>query len=176
MLLLMLCISYGGSFTDHYRLNEAVRKQFTRGHDNAFMSIQKHEDWWLWAQKNLLHSLYKNSSSTVQSHILIGEPILWREESSAFQRQVSSGTLVPESLLSFWSGIRSSSHKQTNDSVPPGAFGPSASVGLGHTKSAAASKLKLLQSDGWLDGHTVLSPLHLVQPCTTPVHQCVPAH
>ncbi|KAK5877459.1 hypothetical protein CesoFtcFv8_024961 [Champsocephalus esox] len=124
MLLLMLCISYGGSFTDHYRLNEAVRKQFTRGHDNAFMSIQKHEDWWLWAQKNLLHSLYKNSSSTVQSHILIGEPILWREESSAFQRKVSSGTLVPESLLSFWSGIRSSSHKQTKDSVPPGTFGP----------------------------------------------------
>ncbi|KAJ4925292.1 hypothetical protein JOQ06_018027 [Pogonophryne albipinna] len=164
MLLLMLCISYGGSFTDHYQLNEAVRKQFTRGHDNAFMSIQKHEDWWLWAQKNLLHSLYKNSSSTVQSHILIGEPILWREESSAFQRKVSSVTLVPESLLSFWSGIRSSSHKQTKDSVPPGTFGQSASVGLGHTKSAAASKLKLLQSDGWLDGHTVSLHFTLFSP------------
>ncbi|KAK1885270.1 Polycystic kidney disease 1 like 1 [Dissostichus eleginoides] len=164
MLLLMLCISYGDSFTDHYQLNEAVRKQFTRGHDNAFMSIQKHEDWWLWAQKNLLHSLYKNSSSTEQSHILIGEPILWREESSAFQRKVSSVTLVPESLLSFWSGIRSSSHKQTKDSVPPGTFGQSASVGLGHTKSAAASNLRLLQSDGWLDGHTVSLHFTLFSP------------
>ncbi|KAI9518691.1 hypothetical protein NQZ68_035082 [Dissostichus eleginoides] len=164
MLLLMLCISYGDSFTDHYQLNEAVRKQFTRGHDNAFMSIQKHEDWWLWAQKNLLHSLYKNSSSTEQSHILIGEPVLWREESSAFQRKVSSVTLVPESLLSFWSGIRSSSHKQTKDSMPPGTFGQSASVGLGHTKSAAASKLRLLQSDGWLDGHTVSLHFTLFSP------------
>ncbi|XP_034088641.1 polycystic kidney disease 1 like 1-like isoform X2 [Gymnodraco acuticeps] len=78
--------------------------------------------------------------------------------------EVSSVTLVPESLLSFWSGIRSSSHKQTKDSVPPGTFGPSASVGLGHTKSAAASKLKLLQSDGWLDGHTVSLHFTLFSP------------
>ncbi|XP_034069812.1 polycystic kidney disease 1 like 1-like [Gymnodraco acuticeps] len=77
---------------------------------------------------------------------------------------VSSVTLVPESLLSFWSGIRSSSHKQTKDSVPPGTFGQSASVGLGHTKSAAASKLKLLQSDGWLDGHTVSLHFTLFSP------------
>ncbi|KAK5850204.1 hypothetical protein PBY51_014472 [Eleginops maclovinus] len=161
MLLLMLCISYGGSFTDHYQLNEAVRKQFIRGLDNAFMSIQKQEDWWTWAQKNLLHSLYKISSPT-EPHILIGEPILWREESSAFQYKVSNVTLVPESLLSFWSGIRT-----TKDSMPPrtfGQLGPSASVGLGHTKTAAASKLKLLQTDGWLDGHTVSVHFTLFSP------------
>ncbi|KAK5898421.1 hypothetical protein CgunFtcFv8_015841 [Champsocephalus gunnari] len=72
---------------------------------------------------------------------------------SAANSMVSSGTLVPESLLSFWSGIRSSSHKQTNDSVPPG-----------DVWSAAASKLKLLQSDGWLDGHTVSLHFTLFSP------------
>lgn len=39
---------------------------FNRGHDNAFMSIQKHEDWWKWAQTSLLNILYKNASATTE--------------------------------------------------------------------------------------------------------------
>ncbi len=93
MLFLMLCINYGISLTEHYHLNKAVRNQFirlhlhthavslyhccspmntnqnyilsfSRGHDDAFLSITKHEDWWKWAQTSLLNSLYKNASDT----------------------------------------------------------------------------------------------------------------
>ncbi|KAM6908104.1 polycystin-1-like protein 1 [Lycodopsis pacificus] len=149
MLLLMLCISYGASFTDNYHLNKAVRKQFVSGHDDAFMSIQKHEHWWKWAQSSLLHLLYKNASSTTEAHILIGEPIVWKTEvSDSFQGQV----LVP---------------MQT----PPktcghlGCYsGPSATVGLGHTESDAASKLKLLRSGGWLCRQTVSVQFTLLSP------------
>ncbi|XP_044033057.1 polycystic kidney disease 1 like 1 [Siniperca chuatsi] len=172
MLFLMLCINYGSSFTDHYRLNKAVRKQFIRGHDNAFMSIQKQEDWWKWAQTSLLNVLYKNISATTefdviqQSHVLFGEPILWQTKvSSSFQGQVSGVTLVPECLRLFLSGSRTSTYPQSNALVPmtpPGTCGqlgcysgPSATVGLGHTKSDAASKLKLLHSGGWLGRQTV---------------------
>ncbi|XP_028425777.1 polycystic kidney disease 1 like 1 [Perca flavescens] len=168
MLILMLCINHGSSFTDHYHLNKAVRKQFIRGHDNAFMSIQKHEHWWKWAQTSLLNLLYKNSSvATEQSHILIGDPILWKTEvSSSFQGKVSSGTLVPECLRLFMSGSRTSTHPQSKDLVPIATpprtcghlgcyFGPSATLGLGHMKSGAVSKLKLLHAEGWLGRQTV---------------------
>ncbi|KAK9527852.1 hypothetical protein VZT92_014377 [Zoarces viviparus] len=149
MLLLMLCISYGASFTDHYHLNKAVRKQFVSGHDDAFMSIQKHEHWWKWAQRSLLNLLYKNASSTTEAHILIGEPIVWKTEVSAsFQGQV----LVPMQTLPKTCGHL-------------GCYsGPSATVGLGHTKSDAASKLKLLRSGGWLCRQTVSVQFTLFSP------------
>ncbi|XP_073344382.1 polycystin-1-like protein 1 [Pagrus major] len=163
MLLLVLCINYGSSFSDHYLLNKAVRRQFVRGHDNAFMSIQKHEEWWKWAQTSLLNSLYKNASAAPeQSHILIGEPILWKAEvSSSFQGQVSSVTLLPECLRLFLFGSRTSTHPQSSVLAPMATplktcghlgcyLGPGATVGLSHTKSHAASKLKLLHSGGWL--------------------------
>uniref|UniRef100_A0A8C2ZWB2 Polycystic kidney disease 1b n=1 Tax=Cyclopterus lumpus TaxID=8103 RepID=A0A8C2ZWB2_CYCLU len=145
MLLLMLCMSYGASFTDHYHLNKAVRTQFISGHGDAFMSIQTHEHWWKWAQSSLLTLLYKNASSTTESHILIGEPVLRKMEvSNSFQGQVS---------------------------VPPktcchlGCYlGPSTTVGLGHTKSNAASKLKLLHSGGWLCRQTVSVQFTLFSP------------
>ncbi|XP_033988169.1 polycystic kidney disease 1 like 1-like [Trematomus bernacchii] len=45
MLLLMLCISYGGSFTDHYQLNEAVRKQFTRSAAASKLKLLQSDGW-----------------------------------------------------------------------------------------------------------------------------------
>ncbi|XP_035510575.1 polycystic kidney disease 1 like 1 [Morone saxatilis] len=165
MLFLMLCINYGSSFSDHYHLNKAIRKQFIRGHDNAFMSIQKHEDWWRWAQTSLLNILYKNASAAAASYILIGEPLLWETEvSSSFHSQVSTVTLVPECLRLFLSRNRTSYHLHSNVllETPPRTCGhlgcylePSAIVGLGHTKSDAASRLKLLHSGGWLGRQTV---------------------
>ncbi|XP_045922035.1 polycystic kidney disease 1 like 1 [Micropterus dolomieu] len=150
MLFLMLCINYGSSFTDHYRLNKAVRKQFIWGHDNAFMSIQKQEDWWKWAQTILPNLLYKNVSATTESRILIGKPILWQTEvSSSLQGQLSSVTLVPECLRLFLSGSQTSTYPQS-----------SATIGLGHTKSDAASKLKLLHSGGWLGRQTLAVKVH----------------
>ncbi|XP_068438427.1 polycystin-1-like protein 1 [Clinocottus analis] len=143
MLLLMLCISYGASFTDHYPLNKAVRKQFIS--DEAFMSIQKHEHWWKWAQSSLLNLLYKNASSTTESHILIGEPILWKTEASnSFQGQV----LMPPKTCCHLSC----------------SLGPRTTVGLGHTKSDAASTLKLLHSGGWLCRQTVSVQFTLFSP------------
>ncbi|XP_059183422.1 polycystin-1-like protein 1 [Centropristis striata] len=163
MLFLMLCMNYGSPFTDHYHLNKAVRKQYIRGHNNAFMSIQKHEDWWNWAQTSLPNLLDKNiSAAAEQSHILIGEPILWKSGvSSSFQ--VSS---VSERLHLFLPGSRTSSLLQSKDLVlmarhPRSCghldcyLGPNTTVRLGHTKSDATSKLKLLHSGGWLCRQTV---------------------
>ncbi|XP_078019104.1 polycystin-1-like protein 1 [Epinephelus lanceolatus] len=170
MLFLMLCINHGSSFNDHHHLNKAVRQQFIRGHDISFMSIQKHEDWWKWAHTSLINLLYKNTSA--EFHILIGEPVLWKTEvSSSFQGQVSSATLVPECLGLFLSGSRTSTHPHSSVLVPMatvprtcgalGSFlGRSATVGLGHTKSDAASKLKLLHSGGWLGRQTVALKAH----------------
>uniref|UniRef100_A0A3P8U3P9 Polycystic kidney disease 1a n=1 Tax=Amphiprion percula TaxID=161767 RepID=A0A3P8U3P9_AMPPE len=105
---------------------------FIRNHDNAFMSIQTHEDWWKWTQTSLPDLLYKSS------YIVIGDPILQKMEvSDTFQSQVSMVTLP---RLCGPLGCCS---------------GPNATGGLSHTKSDAASKLKLLRSGGWLGGQTV---------------------
>ncbi|XP_054479391.1 polycystic kidney disease 1 like 1 [Anoplopoma fimbria] len=154
MLFLMLCISYGTSFTEHYHLNKAVRKQFLSGHDKAFMSIQKHEHWWRWAESSLLNILYKNTSSTTASHILIGEPILCKTEvSNSFQGQsMTTQVLVPMATPPKMSGDL-------------GCYlGSSTTVSLGHTKSDAASKLKLLHSGVWLCRHTVSVQFTLFSP------------
>ncbi|XP_028289333.1 polycystic kidney disease 1 like 1 [Parambassis ranga] len=63
MLFLMMCITFGSSSSDHYNLSKAVRQQFVRNHNNAFMSIQTHEGWWKWTQTSLLDLLYMNSST-----------------------------------------------------------------------------------------------------------------
>ncbi|KAM6971589.1 polycystin-1-like protein 1 [Tautogolabrus adspersus] len=165
MFFLILCINDGSSLTaDYNHLNKAVRKQFIRGHDNSFMSIQKHDDWWMWTQSRLLNLLYKNASTTTKSIILIGEPILWKtEKSSLFQ--VPSITLISECLRSFMSGSRTSTQPQSCVFVPTKQtsrtcgqlgcyFGQSVEVGLGHRKSDAASKLKLLSSGEWLSRQT----------------------
>lgn len=39
---------------------------FSRSHDAGFMSIQKQEDWWRWAQTSLLDSLYKYASPVTE--------------------------------------------------------------------------------------------------------------
>nr|XP_020465285.1 polycystic kidney disease protein 1-like 1 [Monopterus albus] len=167
MLFLVLCITYGSSSRDHYHLNKAIRKQYTRNSDNEFMSIQKQEDWWKWTQTSLLNVLYKNASKTEQLHILIGEPMLWKSEvSCSFQSQVSSVPVVPECLRLFLMGSRASTHAQSNVvipvALPPKTCGrlgcyskSSAAVGLGHTKSDAASILKQLHSGDWLGEQTV---------------------
>ncbi|XP_077365843.1 polycystin-1-like protein 1 [Festucalex cinctus] len=122
MLLLMLCISHGSPFNDHYRLNKAIRQQFTGGRQEpAFTSIQKHEDWQKRMLSNLLHLLYKNPSAPIkadvfrQSYIVIGEPVVW---------------------------ITQICRKRSCD------LGRSSAVSLGRTKSVATHKLKALQCDG----------------------------
>uniref|UniRef100_A0A3Q1FR14 Polycystin 1 like 1, transient receptor potential channel interacting n=1 Tax=Acanthochromis polyacanthus TaxID=80966 RepID=A0A3Q1FR14_9TELE len=132
MLLLMMCITYSSSFSDHYHLNRAVRRHFMGNHGNAFMSVQMHEDWWKWTQTSLLDLLYKSS------YIVIGDPILQKMEvSDTFQIQISMVTL-PRLCgpLGCYSGLN-------------------ATVGSGHTKSDAASKLELLRSGGWPGGQTM---------------------
>ncbi|KAL6097956.1 pkd1l1 [Pungitius sinensis] len=143
MLLLMLCISYGTSFTDHSHLNKAVKKWFISG-DDAFMSIQKPEHWWKWAQGRLLGLLYKNASTRTESHMLIGEPILRKTEmSNSFHGQATPP--------------RTRGHLDCY-------LGPSTTVGLGHTKSDAASKLRLLHSEGWLCRQSVSVHFTLFSP------------
>ncbi|XP_051796475.1 polycystic kidney disease 1 like 1 [Acanthochromis polyacanthus] len=138
MLLLMMCITYSSSFSDHYHLNRAVRRHFMGNHGNAFMSVQMHEDWWKWTQTSLLDLLYKSASSKTESYIVIGDPILQKMEvSDTFQIQISMVTL-PRLCgpLGCYSGLN-------------------ATVGSGHTKSDAASKLELLRSGGWPGGQTM---------------------
>uniref|UniRef100_A0A3B5BJT4 Polycystin 1 like 1, transient receptor potential channel interacting n=1 Tax=Stegastes partitus TaxID=144197 RepID=A0A3B5BJT4_9TELE len=130
MFILMMCIIYGSSVSDHYHLNRAVRRLFIGNQDNAFRAIQTHEDWWKWTQTSLLDLLYKNASFKTEMM------------SDTFQNQVSMATL-PRTC------------------GPLGCHaGPSATVGLGRTKSDAASKLKLLRSGGWLGGQTVALKVH----------------
>ncbi|KAM8822788.1 polycystin-1-like protein 1 [Spinachia spinachia] len=148
MLLLMLCISYGTSVTDHCRLNKAVRKWFMSG-DEAFMSIQKHEHWWKWTHGRLLGLLYKNASTMTESHILIGEPILWKTE--------MSNSLYGQGLVPTATPPKTRDHLDCH-------LGPSAIVGLGHRKSDAASKLRLLHSEGWLCRQTVSVQFTLFSP------------
>uniref|UniRef100_A0AAQ6IQD0 Polycystic kidney disease 1b n=2 Tax=Anabas testudineus TaxID=64144 RepID=A0AAQ6IQD0_ANATE len=172
MLFLVLCTSYGSSFHDQYHLNTFVKKLFTRDHDNAFMSIQKHEDWWKWTQTSLPNLLYKNVSIKTESHILIGEPILRKMEAPrTFQCWASVVTTVPECLPLFLMGSRSLSYPHSSVKIPVtkspstcgrlGCYsGPSATVVLGHTKSDAVSRLKHLHSSGWLGGETVAISVH----------------
>ncbi|XP_061778488.1 polycystin-1-like protein 1 [Nerophis ophidion] len=84
MLLLMMCISSGRSFSDYYRFNKAVRQCFTGG---GFMSIRTNEDWWEWTQSSVLNLIYGNAAKKFdvipQSHMLIGEPIVWLKEISS---------------------------------------------------------------------------------------------
>ncbi|KAM9332615.1 LOW QUALITY PROTEIN: polycystin-1-like protein 1 [Pholidichthys leucotaenia] len=138
MLFLIFLITYDSSFSDHYQLNRAVRRRFVRSHPHAFMSIQTHEDWWKWTQTSLLDLLYKNEAVRTESHIVIGEPVLHQMKmSDTFPRQIPMMTSTKKC-------------GQMNCYTTP-----SATVGLGRTKSAAASKLKFLRSGGWLDEHTV---------------------
>ncbi|XP_060950290.1 polycystin-1-like protein 1 [Limanda limanda] len=168
MIALMLCVTYGSSFSHHHHLNKAVRKQFIRNDDNDFMSIKTHEDWWKWTETSLLNLLYKNASTrSEQSHILMGEPILWKSEaSSLFQEKVPSATFIPGLLRSFFSRSGASTYPHSIVMVPTataqetcgrlGCYsGSSTTIGLGHTKSEATSKLNLLQSGGWLGRRTV---------------------
>nr|XP_061820614.1 polycystin-1-like protein 1 [Nerophis lumbriciformis] len=73
MLLLMMCISSGRSFSDYYRFNKAVRQRFT-----GVMSLRTNEDWWEWTQSSVLNLIYGNAAK--KSHMLIGEPIVWLKE------------------------------------------------------------------------------------------------
>ncbi|KAG7526791.1 polycystic kidney disease protein 1-like 1 [Solea senegalensis] len=149
MIVLMLCVTHGSSFSDHYHLNQAVRKHFIRNNENCdFMSIQNHEDWWRWIQTKLLNVLYKNTSTiNEQSHILIGEPILWK---TGIYSSLQEHSLFPDSTATVptVTPMRTCGHL--------GCYaGHSTAFGLGHTKSDAASRLTLLRSDGWLDRRTV---------------------
>ncbi|XP_069369205.1 polycystin-1-like protein 1 [Paralichthys olivaceus] len=180
MFALMLCVTYGSSFSHHHHLNKAVRKQLIWNDDKNFMSIKTHEDWWKWTKTGLLNLLYKNASTkTEQSHILMGEPILWKSEASSFQDQnslrvcvlcvtiqVPSVTFVPERLRSFFSRSGASTYTHSNVKVATATpqstcgrlgcyLGLSTTVGLGHTRSDATSKLDLLHSGGWLGRRTV---------------------
>ncbi|CAJ1082323.1 polycystic kidney disease 1 like 1 [Xyrichtys novacula] len=168
MLFLMLCMNYSSSSIDHSHLNKAVRKHFIRSQDSAFMSIQKYDEWWRWAQTCLLHSLYINASTATKTHILIGEPILWKiDKSSSFQGKVSGRNLTPEYLHSVLSWSKTPTHSHSHHSsvnrpeTPPRTcgqwgcnFGQNASISLGHRRSDAASKLKLLHSGDWLSRQT----------------------
>ncbi|XP_047423738.1 polycystic kidney disease 1 like 1 [Mugil cephalus] len=138
MIFLMMCITCGSSYREHYHLNKAVTNQFKRSRDNTFMSIQSHEDWWTWTQTNLLDLLYKNASDkTGQSHILIGDPVLQKMETSHTNKNQVLTVTLP----------RTGGHL--------GHYaGQTAVVSLGYQRSDAASKLELLHSSGWLDEHT----------------------
>ncbi|XP_041824818.1 polycystic kidney disease 1 like 1 [Melanotaenia boesemani] len=138
MLLLMMCISYDSSFKEHYHLNRAVTRHFIRNHNNVFMSIKNHEDWWNWTQTSLLHLLYQNTSAKTTLHIVIGDPIVQKTETlKPFQSQVP---MVTPPRTYDHSGFYS-------EAVT--------SVGLGRTKSDAASQLTHLRLSGWLGRQTV---------------------
>ncbi|XP_076014465.1 polycystin-1-like protein 1 [Genypterus blacodes] len=174
MLFLILCVSYGSSFGDHYHLNRALRRHFTRGQHHTFLSVQKQEDWWRWTQTGLINVLYKETSATAkQSHIVIGEPVLKKTE-------VSGSNLCQVTMMG-----GAVAYPGSDVTAPPicgqlGCYsGPSDVVSLGLTsgfdssaltnsmtsrmtsaflrcRSDAASKLRLLRSGGWVGRQAVV--------------------
>ncbi|XP_032406611.1 polycystic kidney disease 1 like 1 [Xiphophorus hellerii] len=134
MLLLLVCIISGSSVKEHQNLNRAVKRHFLR-HSFTFSSIKTHEDWWKWTQSSLLDYLYQNSSAKPeQPHVVIGEPIIQKTDgSSIFQSPVLTKPLTCD--------------HPCQEKAP--------TVSLGHTKSEAASKLKILKSSSWMNRWTV---------------------
>ncbi|RVE58905.1 hypothetical protein OJAV_G00198750 [Oryzias javanicus] len=139
MFALMACITYG-SPVEHYQLNAAMKRLFVGGHGNDFISIKMYEDWWKWTETSLLSTLYRNESEITQmSYILIGDPLVQKTE------------------------MCRSFHSQVSMVTPPrpcyhiGSFTEQVvSVGLGFTRSEAASKLRLLHLSSWLSEQTVV--------------------
>ncbi|XP_061523045.1 polycystin-1-like protein 1 [Phycodurus eques] len=151
-LLLMSCISRGSSFSDHYRLNKAVRQQFTVGGEQpSFMSIQKYEDWWKWTQSSLLHLLCENPSAATKSdvfqrsYVLIGEPVVWTTQLC----RKRSSACPPSRVIA------------ARCAHPGRNAGPSGAVRLGHTGSDATSRRKASHCRGcavWKAQFTLYSP------------------
>ncbi|KAM6900540.1 polycystin-1-like protein 1 [Xenentodon cancila] len=118
------------------RRREALIHETLRNHDNGFMSITSHEDWWKWAQTSLLDFIYMNASArTKQPYVVTGVPVVQKSEMrDSFQTRVPTAT-----------------PPRTRDPMGVSAE-PVSTVDLGHTKFDAASKLRLLRSRGWLSG------------------------
>ncbi|KAM9826956.1 LOW QUALITY PROTEIN: polycystin-1-like protein 1 [Neosynchiropus ocellatus] len=128
MIMTLVNSSNSSSVSDQQQLNRMIQQQLTRAMDGR---IQTDADWWEWAQNQLLDVMYNNNSATEPSHrILIGKPSLQKMEIlRSFQCQVLRLTV----------GL-------------PGHEGceQSETVHLGHTRTEAAHKLKVLELRSWL--------------------------
>ncbi|XP_055007241.1 polycystic kidney disease 1 like 1 [Boleophthalmus pectinirostris] len=165
MLSLMVCVTYESSSSDYYNLNKAVQKHFMSGQD-SLMSVQTYDDWWRWAQTSLIDTLYKSTSSASKfsafqnSHILIGEPVLWKTEATLHKGLNS--TLVPNCheislknkklLIHMCSDNLDDQKMSTNE----------AKTALGHTKTIAESKLKQIKSEHWIGNSTMVLKAHFI--------------
>nr|XP_015210158.1 PREDICTED: polycystic kidney disease protein 1-like 1 [Lepisosteus oculatus] len=94
MLLLLLFVTYGKFSSSHYRLNHAVRTEFTRSPKHPFLEVKTHKDWWNWCLTTFLDGLYwdtwynnasaRNKAGAVRGTcVLIGEPTLKKVEATA---------------------------------------------------------------------------------------------
>uniref|UniRef100_W5N700 Polycystin-1-like protein 1 n=1 Tax=Lepisosteus oculatus TaxID=7918 RepID=W5N700_LEPOC len=84
MLLLLLFVTYGKFSSSHYRLNHAVRTEFTRSPKHPFLEVKTHKDWWNWCLTTFLDGLYWDTwYNNASARNKIGEPTLKKVEATA---------------------------------------------------------------------------------------------
>ncbi|XP_055086265.1 polycystic kidney disease 1 like 1 [Periophthalmus magnuspinnatus] len=156
MFSLMLCITYESSSSDYYNLNKTVKKHFI---SDSFKSVRTYDEWWRWAQTSLLNALYRNTSSTAElaafqnSHILIGEPVLWKTEAL-------NSTFLPNCHKINFKNKELFVHTCSDNLEDLKMATKEAKTDLGHTKTIAELKLKQLNSEHWIGKSTVALKVH----------------
>ncbi|XP_066545891.1 polycystin-1-like protein 1 [Amia ocellicauda] len=179
MLFLLLFVTYGKFSSNHYHLNQAVRKEFTRSPNNPFSGVKTYEDWWNWSLTTLLDGLYwdtwynrasaeSKAGAVHGTCILIGEPTL--KKIHVTNRTVCKihslfADLVPDCLPTYSPVDRGPGQSEGTASLALGDgpqhcgriacyTGQGTRVNLGRARSSASVKLQELKASGWLDRDT----------------------
>ncbi|XP_053716853.1 polycystic kidney disease 1 like 1 isoform X1 [Synchiropus splendidus] len=131
--MIMTLMNSGSSVSDQQPLNTMIQQQLTWEVDGR---RQTDADWWEWVQNQLLDVMYNNNSAPeALHHILIGKPLLQKMDIlESFQCQVLRMTV----------GIQGHQGCEQGETVH-----------LGHTRSEAAHKLKVLELGSWLGKGTM---------------------
>ncbi|XP_032895616.1 polycystic kidney disease protein 1-like 1 [Amblyraja radiata] len=178
MLILLLLITFGKFSKDEYRLNQAIRMEFTRNVKNPFINIKSADDWWNWSFTTLLHGLYwstwyNNAAAKNQAGALYGKCYLIGAPSLR-KIQVTSGSTcnIPEIFSGLVRDCVSphttlDHHSQHSNSTKParsdkfsqcGQFNcdkrKGTIISLGQTWKEAYATLLTLKEAKWIDWST----------------------
>ncbi|XP_052802584.1 uncharacterized protein LOC128232845 isoform X2 [Mya arenaria] len=173
---LLLVMAYGKDTTPSYRLNLAVKNQFTQGDDLTFDRITSPDDWYHWAQTGLLDVVEKlpklprlyamvNSTSSLNTY-LIGDIILRQQRTVEIPCPISLPYVHSSCLgnsatvdTGFHGNITGLGYRERDvGNVILGRDGMYDGSGfvlqLSQTRWAASSQIQELMQTGWLDRRT----------------------
>ncbi|XP_051872179.1 polycystic kidney disease protein 1-like 1 [Pristis pectinata] len=150
MLILLLLITFGKFSKDEYRLNQAVRVEFTRNVKNPFINVKSADDWWNWSFTTLLHGLYWDT---------------WYNNAAAKSQipEILSG-LVQDCVPPYTTLIHHSDHSNSTKPARSDKFsqcgqfncykGKGSIISLGRTRNEAYTTLLALKKTKWIDRNT----------------------